>query len=144
MPLKLSLTIYLFKVVMLLWRKNIQRKLVVVERISSKVILGEKSWLYRSNLCLNRGEGIQNLYQSQIAALCLASCRGPAVRGKLRRDHAWRDSPQSCSRLLSVMQPLLPEASYYFFRELIIISPFRSYLWPIINHCKHKIQNNEK
>jgi hypothetical protein len=43
MPLKFSLTIYLFKVVMLLWRKNVQRKLVVVERISSKVILGEKS-----------------------------------------------------------------------------------------------------
>lgn len=43
MPLKFPLTIYLFKVVMLLWRKNVQRKLVVVERISSKVILGEKS-----------------------------------------------------------------------------------------------------
>jgi hypothetical protein len=43
MPLKISLTIYLFKVVMLLWRKNVQRKLVVVERISSKVILEEKS-----------------------------------------------------------------------------------------------------
>jgi hypothetical protein len=43
MPLKISLTIYLFKVVMLLWRKNVQRKLVVVESISSKVILVEKS-----------------------------------------------------------------------------------------------------
>jgi hypothetical protein len=39
MPLKYPLTIYLFKVVMLLWRKNVQHKLVVVERISSKVIL---------------------------------------------------------------------------------------------------------
>ena len=43
MPLKFPLTIYLFKVVMLLWRKNVQRKLVFVEKISSKSILVEKS-----------------------------------------------------------------------------------------------------
>lgn len=36
MPLKFSLTRYLFKVVMLLWRKIVQRKLVIVERNSLK------------------------------------------------------------------------------------------------------------
>lgn len=36
MPLKIPLTIYLFKVVMILWRKFVQRKLVFVERTSLK------------------------------------------------------------------------------------------------------------
>jgi len=36
MPLKIPLTIYLFKVVMILWRKIVQRKLVVVESNSLK------------------------------------------------------------------------------------------------------------
>ena len=38
MPLKFSLTIYLFKVVMLLWQKIVQRNLVIVESSSLKLI----------------------------------------------------------------------------------------------------------